>query len=199
MAVSHPYIIGITGGIGSGKSIVSRLLRLMSIPVYDCDSEAKRLMLYSTEIRTALINAVGSEVYQENGELNRAYLAEYMFGNAARIAQINGIVHPIVRNDFKRWIKQLDRKILAVESAILLEAKMETDVDAIWLVSAPANMRMQRTILRDSSNEEAVRNRMKSQQDEQEYARQANKIIYNDGSRSLIQQIKELLAEIPNK
>lgn len=199
MAVSHPYIIGITGGIGSGKSIVSRLLRLMSIPVYDCDSEAKRLMLYSTEIRTALINAVGSEVYQENGELNRAYLAEYMFGNAARIAQINGIVHPIVRNDFKRWVKQLDRKIVAVESAILLEAKMETDVDAIWLVSAPANMRMQRTILRDSSNEEAVRNRMKSQQDEQEYAQQANKIIYNDGSRSLIQQIKELLAEIPNK
>ena len=199
MAVSHPYIIGITGGIGSGKSIVSRLLRLMSIPVYDCDSEAKRLMLYSTEIRTALINAVGSEVYQENGELNRAYLAEYMFGNAARIAQINGIVHPIVRNDFKRWVKQLDRKIVAVESAILLEAKMETDVDAIWLVSAPVNIRMQRTILRDSSNEEAVRNRMKSQQDEQEYARQANKIIYNDGSRSLIQQIKELLAEIPNK
>ena len=199
MAVSHPYIIGITGGIGSGKSIVSRLLRLMSIPVYDCDSEAKRLMLYSTEIRTELINAVGSEVYQENGELNRAYLAEYMFGNEARIAQINGIVHPIVRNDFKRWVKQLDRKIVAVESAILLEAKMETDVDAIWLVSAPVNMRMQRTILRDSSNEEAVRNRMKSQQDEQEYARQANKIIYNDGSRSLIQQIKELLAEIPNK
>lgn len=199
MAVSHPYVIGITGGIGSGKSIVSRLLRLMSIPVYDCDSEAKRLMLYSTEIRTALINAVGSEVYQENGELNRAYLAEYMFGNAARIAQINGIVHPIVRNDFKQWVKQSDRKIVAVESAILLEAKMETDVDAIWLVSAPVNMRMQRTILRDSSNEEAVRNRMKSQQDEQEYARQANKIIYNDGSRSLIQQIKELLAEIPNK
>lgn len=199
MAVSHPYIIGITGGIGSGKSIVSRLLRLMSIPVYDCDSEAKRLMLYSTEIRTALINAVGSEVFQENGELNRAYLAEYMFGNAARIAQINGIVHPIVRNDFKRWVKQLDRKIVAVESAILLEAKMETDVDTIWLVSAPVNIRMQRTILRDSSNEEAVRNRMKSQQDEQEYARQANKIIYNDGSRSLIQQIKELLAEIPNK
>jgi dephospho-CoA kinase len=199
MAVSHPYIIGITGGIGSGKSIVSRLLQLMSVPVYDCDSEAKRLMLYSTEIRTALINAVGSEVYQENGELNRAYLAEYMFGNAERIAQINGIVHPIVRNDFKRWVKQLDRKIVAVESAILLEAKMETDVDAIWLVSAPVNIRMQRTILRDSSNEEAVRNRMKSQQDEQEYARQANKIIYNDGSRSLIQQIKELLAEIPNK
>lgn len=76
---------------------------------------------------------------------------------------------------------------------------METDVDTIWLVSAPVNIRMQRTILRDSSNEEAVRNRMKSQQDEQEYARQANKIIYNDGSRSLIQQIKELLAEIPNK
>ena len=199
MAVSHPYIIGITGGIGSGKSIVSRLLRLMSIPVYDCDSEAKRLMLYSTEIRTALINAVGSEVYQENGELNRAYLAEYMFGNVARIAQINGIVHPIVRNDFKQWVKQSDRKIVAVESAILLEAKMETDVDAIWLVSAPSNMSMQRTILLDSSNEEAVRNRMKSQQDEQEYAQQANKIIYNDGSRSLIQQIKELLAEIPNK
>lgn len=199
MAVSHPYIIGITGGIGSGKSIVSRLLRLMSIPVYDCDSEAKRLMLYSTEIRTALINAVGSEVYQENGELNRAYLAEYMFGNVARVAQINGIVHPIVRNDFKRWVKQSDRKIVAVESAILFEAKMETDVDAVWFISAPTNIRIQRAVLRDASNEESVLNRIKSQQSEQEYARQANKIIYNDGSRSLIQQVKELLAEIPNK
>lgn len=199
MAVSHPYIIGITGGIGSGKSIVSRLLRLMSIPVYDCDSEAKRLMLYSTEIRTALINAVGSEVYQENGELNRVYLAKHMFGNAARIAQINGIVHPIVRNDFKRWVKQSDRKIVAVESAILFEAKMEADVDAVWFISAPTNIRIQRAVLRDASNEESVLNRIKSQQSEQEYARQANKIIYNDGSRSLIQQVKELLAEIPNK
>lgn len=195
----HPYIIGITGGIGSGKTIVSRLLRLMGIPVYDCDREAKRLMHYCAEIRTALINAVGSKVYQENGALNRAYLAEYMFGNAERIAQINGIVHPVVRNDFKRWAKQLGKKIVSVESAILFEAKMDTDVDAVWLVSAPANMRMQRAVLRDASNEESVRNRMRSQLSEEEYERKANKVIYNDGSRSLIQQVKELLAEIPDK
>ena len=199
MALSTPYTIGLTGGIGSGKSVVSCLLRLMEVPVYDCDREAKRLMLQNAEIRTALIDIAGDDVYLEDGQLNRAHLAAFMFGNAKRVTQVNRIVHPVVRNDFKQWVKLQGKAIVAVESAILFEAEMNADVDAVWVVHAPEDIRLKRAVLRDASNAEAVRSRMKSQKDEQEYIRRADRVIYNDDSRSLIKQVKELLHEISAK
>lgn len=194
-----PYIIGVTGGIGSGKSVVSHLLRLMGVPVYDCDSEAKRLMCESVVIREALICAVDAEVYDAAGRLNRAYLASYMFGNAERVAAVNRIVHPVVRADFKEWAQRTGKAVVAVESAILFEAGMEADVDAVWVVSAPENVRLQRAIRRDASNEEAVRSRMQSQLGEQEYVGRADSVVYNDDRHSLIQQVSNLLCEISDK
>lgn len=191
-----PYIIGITGGIGSGKSVVSRLLRLMGVPVYDCDSEAKRLMCENTVIREALICKVGDEVYDAGGNLNRAYLASYMFAAAGRVALVNSIVHPVVRADFKQWAQKAGRSVVAVESAILFEAGMEADVDSVWLVNASEDIRMKRAIKRDVSSEETVRGRMKSQLSEQEFIRRADVIIYNDGDSSLVQQVRESLGRI---
>lgn len=193
------YIIGVTGGIGSGKSVVSRLLRLMDVPVYDCDREAKRLMDESAVLRNALIEAVGTEVYDATGRLDRKYLASYMFGHAERVAVVNSIVHPAVRADFKRWAQQTGKAVVAVESAILFEAGMEADVDSVWLVHAPESVRLQRAVQRDASNEEAVRSRMKSQMDEQEYRKRADRVICNDGRSSLIRQVNELLCEITDK
>lgn len=197
--MNTPYVIGVTGGIGSGKSVVSRLLRLMDVPVYDCDSEAKRLMYESPVIREALIGAVGSDVYDTTGRLDRAYLASYMFGNAERVAMVNRIVHPVVRADFKEWAQRTGRAIVAVESAILFEAGMEADVDAVWVVSAPEDVRLQRAVRRDDSNEEAVRNRMRSQLNELEYLERADSVVYNDGRHSLIRQVSCLLYEISDK
>ena len=197
--MNTPYVIGVTGGIGSGKSVVSRLLRLMDVPVYDCDSEAKRLMCESPVIREALIGAVGSDVYDTAGRLDRAYLASYMFGNAERVAMVNRIVHPVVRADFKEWAQRTGRAIVAVESAILFEAGMEADVDAVWVVSAPEDVRLQRAVRRDDSNEEAVRNRMRSQLNELEYLERADSVVYNDARHSLIQQVSNLLYEISDK
>ena len=197
--MNTPYVIGVTGGIGSGKSVVSRLLRLMDVPVYDCDSEAKRLMCESLVIREALIGAVGSDVYDTAGRLDRAYLASYMFGNAERVAMVNRIVHPVVRADFKEWAQRTGRSIVAVESAILFEAGMEADVDAVWVVSAPEDVRLQRAVRRDDSNEEAVRNRMRSQLNELEYLERADSVVYNDGRHSLIRQVRCLLYEISDK
>lgn len=197
--MNTPYVIGVTGGIGSGKSVVSRLLRLMDVPVYDCDSEAKRLMYESPVIHEALIGAVGSDVYDTAGRLDRAYLASYMFGNAERVAMVNRIVHPVVRADFKEWAQRTGRAIVAVESAILFEAGMEADVDAVWVVSAPEDVRLQRAVRRDDSNEEAVRSRMQSQLGEQEYVGRADSVVYNDGRHSLIQQVSNLLCEISDK
>ena len=191
-----PYIIAITGGIGSGKSVVSHLLLLMDVPVYDCDSEAKRLMSESIAIREALTEVVGTEVYGAEGKLNRAYLASYMFDNAERVTQVNHIVHPVVRADFKTWAQQLGKKVVAVESAILFEAGMDADVDAVWVVHAAEDVRLQRTVNRDTSNIEAVCRRMKCQMSEQEYVRRADRVVYNDGSQSLIQQVSELLCAI---
>ena len=190
---SSPYIIGVTGGIGSGKSVVSHLLRLMGVPVYDCDREAKRLMCESVVIREALVGAVGAEVYDASGQLDRAYLASYMFGNPERVSLVNGIVHPVVRADFRAWAQQSEKAVVAVESAILFEAKMDADVDAVCLVHAPEATRVRRAILRDGSNEKAVRSRMQSQLSEQEYLERADVIIHNDDSHSLICQVSSLL------
>ena len=188
-----PYIIGVTGGIGSGKSVVSRLLRLMGVPVYDCDREAKRLMGESVVIREALVGAVGAEVYDASGQLDRAYLASYMFGNPECVSLVNGIVHPVVRADFRAWAQQSGKAVVAVESAILFEAKMDADVDAVCLVHAPEATRVRRAILRDGASEKAVRSRMQSQLSEQEYMERADVVIHNDDAHSLICQVSSLL------
>ena len=193
---SSPYILGVTGGIGSGKSVVSHLLRLMGVPVYDCDREAKRLMRESASIREALIGVAGAEVYDASGQLNRAYLASFMFGNPERVSLVNGIVHPVVRADFRAWAQQSGKAVVAVESAILFEAGMEADVDAVCLVHAPEAIRVQRAILRDGSNEKAVRSRMQSQLSEQEYMERADVIIHNDDAHSLIGQVSSLLGSL---
>ena len=193
---SSPYILGVTGGIGSGKSVVSHLLRLLGVPVYDCDREAKRLMYESASIREALIGVAGAEVYDASGQLNRAYLASFMFGNPERVSLVNGIVHPVVRADFRAWAQQSGKAVVAVESAILFEAGMEADVDAVCLVHAPEAIRVQRAILRDGSNEKAVRSRMQSQLSEQEYMERADVIIHNDDAHSLIGQVSSLLGSL---
>ena len=195
----NTYIIGITGGIGSGKSVVSRLLRLMDVPVYDCDREAKRLMHESHTIREALTEAIGTGVYGTDGHLDRTFLASYMFGNATRVAMVNGIVHPVVRTDFKQWARQTGKPLVAVESAILFEAGMDADVDTVWLVHAPESVRLQRAVQRDRASKEAVMNRMRSQLKEEEYIQRANCIICNDGTSSLIAQVGDLLHGIYRK
>lgn len=194
--LNWPYRIGVTGGIGSGKSVVSQLLRLMGVPVYDCDSEAKRLMCENPIIREALVDMVGADVYDAEGKLNRSLLASYMFGDAERVAAVNRIVHPAVRAEFERWTHHTKKTVVAVESAILFEAGMDADVNSVWLVYAPESVRVQRTVQRDETNEEAVRNRMRNQMDERTYIMRADRMVYNDERHSLIAQIQKLLRGI---
>ena len=155
----QPHKIAIIGGIGSGKSVVSRLFRLMNIPVYDCDSEAKRLMNTSAALRSELTRAIDERVYGADGRIDRAYLASYMFGNAGHVALVNSIV----------------------------------------LVSAPIETRISRAILRDHSNEQAIRQRMKSQMSDTELVTRANHIILNDDTTSLIVQVKQVIQKIASK
>jgi dephospho-CoA kinase len=195
----QPHKIAIIGGIGSGKSVVSRLFRLMSIPVYDCDSEAKRLMNTSAALRSELIKAIDERVYKADGVIDRAYLASFMFGNAQHVALVNSIVHPVVRADFKQWAANTQASIVAVETAILFESGLDADVDSIVLVSAPIETRISRAILRDHSNEQAIRQRMKSQMSDTELVTRANHIILNDDTTSLIVQVKQVIQKIASK
>jgi dephospho-CoA kinase len=195
----QPHKIAIIGGIGSGKSVVSRLFRLMNIPVYDCDSEAKRLMNTSATLRSELIKAIDERVYKADGVIDRAYLASFMFGNAQHVALVNSIVHPAVRADFKQWAANTQASIVAVETAILFESGLDADVDSIVLVSAPIETRISRAILRDHSNEQAIRQRMKSQMSDTELVTRANHIILNDDTTSLIVQVEQVIQKIASK
>lgn len=195
----RPHKIAIIGGIGSGKSVVSRLFRLMNIPVYDCDSEAKRLMNTNAALRSELIKAIDERVYKADGVIDRAYLASFMFGNAQHVALVNSIVHPAVRADFKQWAANTQASIVAVETAILFESGLDADVDSIVLVSAPIETRISRAILRDHSNEQAIRQRMKSQMSDTELVTRANHIIQNDDNTSLIVQVKQVIQKIASK
>lgn len=187
--------IGITGGIGSGKSIVSRLLTLTGIPVYQTDTEAKRLMLSDTGIREGLTALAGNEVYNEKG-LNKAFLASYIFGHPEHLKQVNAIVHPRVRDDFRLWAGKARQEIVAMESAILLEAGFTNEVDKIVMVYAPSEVRIARAICRDSATRKEVERRIQSQMDDEKKRGAADFVIVNDGETPLIPQVLSLISSL---
>ena len=187
--------IGITGGIGSGKSYVSALLQEhFGIPVYDCDKEAKRLTAESEEIREKLIELLGPNVF-DGTTLNKQFLADYLFADPENASRVNAIIHPAVLKDFKLWAeKQKQKKIVALESAILFESGFNNYVDKVLFVDAPEEVRLQRAMRRDSAKEEQIKARMKMQQPDI-HRNQADFIINNfkaDDTR-LLEQLTSLL------
>lgn len=186
--------IGITGGIGSGKSYVSRLLtEHYGIPVYNTDSEAKRLMLSDEGIRRRLTALLGKEVYKSDGTLNKPLLANYLFADSCHAGQINAIVHPQVKADFLKWADlQTGCEIVALESAILFESGFDNIVDKVVMVYAPVELRIRRVMLRDSTTEEKIRQRIVAQMDDKAKQERSDFIIFNDGSRPLNLQLDDL-------
>lgn len=190
-------ILGITGGIGCGKSFVSSILKeCYSIPVYDCDSEAKRLMSSDEGIRGKLIGLVGEEVY--SGEvLNRKLLADFLFSNADNAQCVNAIVHPAVWSDFLRWAKDQRCPLVALESAILFECGFNARMDYVLFVDAPEDVRLHRAMQRDSASEEQIKARMNMQHPE-EYRQLSDFIVDNSRSddKSLLEVLNRILNEI---
>lgn len=172
------YKIGITGGIGSGKSTVCSLFAERGIAVYDSDSRAKQLMTESAELRQQLIEAFGEECYAD-GALNRAYLASQVFGNAEALARLNAIVHPTVRADFRTWAEQQRGAYVILESAILFEAGFDTEVDTTLAVMAPLEERIRRTMARDGVDRESVMERIAHQMSDDELHSRAKRTLVN--------------------
>lgn len=188
--------IGITGGIGSGKTVVSRLLNVLGVPVYISDEEAKRLMNTDPCIREQLIHLLGEEVYKE-GILNRAFLADYLFHSPDHAAKVNAIVHPQVKADFLAWVKRQQSSVVAIESAILYEAGFTDTVDVVVLVYAPQELRVERALKRDKTTIDQIRRRVASQMSDEQKREQADYVIYNDDRHSLIAQVQKLLSVLP--
>lgn len=186
--------IGLTGGIGCGKSVVSRLLGIMGVPVYNADNEAKRITSGNNEIRQQLIHLLGEDVFV-NGELNKALLATYLFSDPEHAEIVNGIIHPKVKDDFISWAsKHDDCPVIAIESAILIEAGFSDAVDKIVMVYAPLELRLERLALRDStSSKEQILKRIQSQMDDEEKKSLAHFVVVNDEEMPVIPQIIELM------
>lgn len=190
--------IGITGGIGSGKSTVSEIFRLMSIPVYNADIESKKLTNSSQTIRDKLISLFGKELYN-NGNLDKKMLASLIFTNEENLKQVNNIIHPEVEKDFIRWANsKTEHSIVAHEAAILFEAGEDQLMDKVITVYTPLEMRIARVSKRDSTSREMVQERINNQMSEEEKIARSDYVVYNDEQHSLIEQVNNILTDINN-
>lgn len=169
--------IGITGGIGSGKSTVCRLFAQKSVAVYDSDAEAKRLM-HTPALRKAIEERFGAGAYR-GGELDRGFLAAKVFSDAQALTDLNAIVHPAVRADFDAWAERQEGDYVILESAILFEAGLEKYVDITVAVLAPRSLRIERTCRRDHTTPEQVERRIAAQLDEDALSARADYTIVN--------------------
>ena len=158
--------IGITGGIGSGKSVVSRLLSLFGVPVYIADEESKRLTDTSPVIRRGLIQLFGNEIYQSEGGLNRQLLASHIFGCKENLLRVNQLIHPEVNKDFLGWAGRQAGSACGIESAILFESGFDRIVDIRLMVYAPLSVRIQRAAERDGVCAEAIERRVEASGDD---------------------------------
>ena len=194
-------IIGVTGGIGCGKSYVSAKMQLRGIPVYDSDSRAKLLTTTDPVIKEALSDLVGPTLYCPCGcgVMQKEVLAQFIFGNPGNMAKVNAIIHPRVRDDFKRWADGLESKEFCIlESAILFESGFDKEVDFTVCVDAPLELRIRRCVKRDNTTAQAVVARINSQMDQEEKCSRADFVIVNDDVQALEPQIDALIDKCKN-
>lgn len=187
--------IGITGGIGSGKSVVSTLFTILGYPVYIADTESKRLTDSSPVIREKLISIFGDEIYTNTG-VDRRLLASRIFSNHELLAKVNRIIHPEVNKDFNEWAERQLSPFCAIESAILFESGFNKLVDTSLMVYAPKDVRIERTMLRDSASRVEIERRINNQMSDEEKKELSDYIIYNDGNRAIIPQVEQFIKHI---
>lgn len=185
------YKVGITGGIGSGKSTVTRILESLGVAVYIADDRAKGLMANDKELRNALVARFGKDTYLD-GELNRAYLAERVFSNATELSALNSIVHPAVMRDFDAWAERQTSPYVVIESAILFEAGLDDRVDCVVSVLAPEELRIERAMARDGATREDVERRIANQISDDERSERSKYAIVNITLEELEEDVEQL-------
>lgn len=190
--------VGLTGGIGSGKTLVSSVFEKLGVAVYYADSAARELMNTEAELKKGIQSMFGERAYSSGG-LDRAYLAEAVFGDDEKLAGLNKLVHPAVRQDFKRWTElQAGSPYVLEEAAILFESGASEGMDLTVLVHAPVELRIERVMKRDGVSREAVLKRMAHQFSEAQLMKLADHILVNDGNEMILPQVIELHNKILN-
>lgn len=188
MAGKIPFQLGITGGIGSGKSVFARIFSLMGAPVYESDTETKKLYL-AEEIRLQVIGLLGESAYQKDGFPDTAFIADRIYKQPVLREQLNAILHPAVAKHYQHWLRQQQHPYVLKVAALLFEAGIAGQLEMTALVISPTSLRKERISVRDpqrsSSQIEAI---MDSQLSDEEKIRQADVLIYNDEKHSLIEQ-----------
>jgi dephospho-CoA kinase len=187
--------IGITGGIGAGKSVVGHVLEAMHFPVYYSDQESKKLVDSHPQIREELQKLLGNEIYLDN-TLNRVFLAEKIFKDAAIREKVNAIIHPHVRLGFERWAISHPSKLVFNEAAILFETGAYKIMDATILVTAPLELKIQRVQMRDRITTEQVMDRMANQWTDEQKILLTEYILVNDGAQPLLSQIEAVIERL---
>ena len=181
--------VGITGGIGSGKSTVCKVFKGLGIPVFDADIVAKQIMINDHEIRLALIEAFGIAVYLPDGTIDRKYLAGLVFNNESLLVKLNNIVHPAVLKEFNEWCSTKQTTYILHEAAILFESGFYKLMDKIIAVVTDENERIERVMKRDGATKELVRQRIQNQMSDAERIKMADFVICNNDNELIIPQI----------
>ncbi|MCX2744660.1 dephospho-CoA kinase [Mangrovivirga sp. M17] len=192
--MKSPKLIGVTGGIGAGKSTVCKIFSALSVPVYDADSRAKALLHTDSELKKKIIEAFGEESYNDDGTPNRAYLAGQVFSDEEKTKVINSLVHPAVGKDFQKWVDQNNNHdYLIKEAALLFEAGSYKSLDFVIHVSVPKNDRLNRVLIRDPErSKEQVLDIMDRQWGEGKKKKLADLVVFNDNKQSVLQPIIKL-------
>ena len=193
-------IVGLTGGIGSGKSTVAEMFRALGISVYDSDKEAKNLMRSSAQIKDAIVELLGEASY-DNGNLNRAFVASKVFTDPELLNALNGIVHPAVRKHFANWVTEQKGPYVVQENALIFENGTQDEYDSIVLVTAPLEVRLDRAMRRDGTEKTKVLDRMRNQMDDSDREGSSHHIIHNldlENTRQQVNRLHEILANLVN-
>ena len=185
--------IGLTGGIGSGKSIIAKVFEQLGIPVFNSDAEAKKLINSDPKISTVIKENFGKNSYGIDGQLDRKRLAEIVFNDEEALHKLNSIVHPAVQLEFLSWLnKHKQAPYILKEAAIIFESGSNKGLDKVIAISAPELLRIQRTVKRDNSSPQSVKKRIEKQMSEDEKLKRSDFIIYNDEMQLVLPQVLKL-------
>ncbi|MFT4854962.1 MAG: dephospho-CoA kinase [Algoriphagus sp.] len=188
-----PIKVGVTGGIGSGKSTVSKIFSILGIPIYSADDRAKWLMIEDSVLKEKIISAFGIESYSESGQLNRTFLAKTVFSDPKKVKQINGLVHPAVKDDFNSWVNTQSSPYVLKEAALIFETGGQNLLDYVINVSAPLRIRVSRVMMRDPDRSEAQINQIIDQQlPDEEKNELSDFVIKNVDNKLLLPQVLKI-------
>lgn len=188
-------IIGLTGGIGSGKSTVARLLQIMGCAVFNSDIAAREVYFYP-EVKPKVVALLGNEAYLSETSINKSYISAKIFSDKALLQQLNSIIHPAVINDFKQFARQSSASLIVKETALLFELGMEKEMDRTILIASEDELRIKRVMQRDGLSRNEVLKKINSQFPQQEKIKKATFVIYNNEEELLITQVLSVIKEL---